>query len=294
MVEEQIEEKIAIEIPETEETKSQEMGEELLNKIVQCLVSNGKLIIVAINGHGKSNAMKHILRFLINSQEYKNGRYRIRITDTTDVWRWSYDSIPFIDITKTQKVPSEEKALLLDLGFSDSDANTRIIENLLRYDWIEQRENINENQGQIQTYRITAIEEMQNVLGSYGLNGKSGKFFLKVVSEGRNLGIFILGTSQRFADLSTKFVERTRYFLLGAVSGSNDIQKIKAMMFSDQARKVIDCLLGLKRGEFLFLDKERPEEGSFIIYFPLFNPIGKPWEYNEKVPTKIEARRAFL
>jgi hypothetical protein len=231
----------------------------------------------------------------MNTQEYRENKYIIRITDTTNVWKWSFDSIPFVDIVKTRKIPDEsEKVLLLDLGFSDSDENTRIIENLLRGDWILQREDMNKNEGQIPIYRITIIEEIQSVWGSYGLSGNSGKFFFKVVSEGRNLGIYTIGTTQRFADVSTKVCERTRYFLLGAISGSNDIQKIQKMFPSGKGRKVTDCLLSLKRGEFLFLDKEQPEEGSFIIYFPQFIAIGKPYEFDEKVSTKITARRAFI
>lgn len=276
------------------ETKSQKIGRELLNKIVQCLITNGKLLIVGINGHGKTNAMKHILRFIMNTQEYKDNKYIIRITDTTNVWKWSFDSIPFVDIVKKSSIPEDAKTLLLDLGFEDSDANVRIIENMLRGDWILQRESINTYHGQIPIHRITAIEEIQLVAGSYSLNGKSGRFFFKVMSEGRNLGMYIIGTTQRFADVSTKICERTRYFLLGAVSGSNDITKIARMFPSDKGRKVTDCLLSLKRSEFLFLDKENPEEGSFIIYFPQFEPVGKPYEFEEKIPSKVTAKRAFL
>jgi hypothetical protein len=291
----QTEEKIAmVEGTETNEKRAIEMGEETLRKIVDGLVSNGKLLISGINGHGKTNAMKWILRFIMNTEEYKRGKYKLRITDSTNVWRWSYDSIPFVDIVKTTKIPEDAHALILDLGFSDVDNNIRIISNMMLGDYTIQREDMAKNEGKIPTYRITAIEEIQSVLGSYGLNSKSSKFFFKIVSEGRNLGIFLLGTTQRFADLSTRFVERTRYFLLGAVSGANDITKIKGMMLAEKGRRVTDCLLSLKRGEFLFLDKEQPEEGSFIIYFPKFEPIGKPYEFDEKAPTEIVARRAFL
>jgi hypothetical protein len=137
------------------------------------------------------------------------------------------------------------------------------------------------------------IEEVQNVLGSYSLSGNSGKFWLKEVSEGRNYGQYMIGLGQRFADISAKVVERTRYFLLGAISGENDANKIRRMFSSDRGQRVVNCLLGLEPHQFLFLDKEDPEK-SYKIYFPDFTQNGKPFEYGKKLNGHIQGERVIL
>lgn len=240
-----------------------------------------------------SIATMHIARMLLRSQEYKDGKFIIKICDSANVWKWKFDKIPFINMVKTRNIPEEEHALLLDLGFTDTDRNTQIVENLMRGDYLQQREMMNANSGQLPIRRIYVIEEVQNILGSYSLSGNSGKFWLKETSEGRNYGQYMIGLGQRFADISAKVVERTRYFLLGAISGDNDASKIKRMFSSDRGQRIVNCLLGLEPHQFLFLDKENPEF-SFKIYFPDFQPNGKPFEYDAKTNGKIRAERVFI
>lgn len=269
------------------------MGEDLLVKIIKGLIDNGKLMIIGLGGHGKTSATMHLIREIMKTKEYQEGRFILRLSDTVNVWKWKYDTVPYVDMTKTRTIPEDEQTLLLDLGFSDPDRNTAEIENLVRGDYIKQRDMITALQGELRIRRIYMIEEIQNVLGSYSLSGKSGKFWLKEISEGRNYGQYVIGLGQRLADISAKVVERTRYFLLGAISGENDANKIKRMVGSERGQRVVDALLGLKRGEFLWLDKDNPEN-SMKIYFPEFKQNGKPFEYILKTNGHIIASRVFI
>lgn len=279
----------------SEDVKSpaEQMGDEVLIKILKALVDNGKLMIIGLGGHGKTIATMHIVRMIMKSKDFQDGKFFVKVCDSANVWKWKFDKIPFIDAVKTRNIPEDEKALLLDLGFTDVDKNVQIIENLVRGDYLQQREMMNLNFGQLPVRRIYVIEEAQNVFGSYSLNGNSGKFWLKEVSEGRNYGQYMIGLGQRFADISTKVVERTRYFLLGAISGENDANKIKRMFSSERGQRVVNTLLGLEHYQFLFLDKEDPEK-SAKIYFPDFVSVGKPFEYFQKKNGHVSAERVFL
>jgi hypothetical protein len=274
-------------------TKAEQMGDEILVKILKALVENGKLMVVGLGGHGKTVAVMHITRMLLNSKEYQEGKFIVKICDSANVWKWKFDKIPFVDMTKTRSIPEEENALLLDLGFTDTNRNTQIVENLVRGDYLQQREMMNTNNGQLPIRRIYVIEEVQNILGSYTLSGNSGKFWLKNISEGRNYGQYMIGLGQRFADISAKVVERTRYFLLGGISGENDANKIRRMFGSDRGQRVVNTLLGLEPYQFLFLDKESPEK-SYKVYFPDFVSIGKPFEFGNKKNGHIKGEKVFL
>jgi hypothetical protein len=269
------------------------LTEEVLNTIVKSLIDNGKLIVVGLGGHGKTTAVMHLTRHLMTMPEYKSGKLIIRIGDSANVWKWSFDSIPFVDVTKKRSVPEDEPILLLDLGYTDTSMNSGLIENLVRGDYYQQRDSISKNQGKLIVRRIYVLEEIQNLLGSYSLSGKTGEFWLKVMSEGRNYGQYVIGLGQRLGDISAKIVERTRYFLLGAISGENDANKIRRMFGTERGQRVVNALLGLSKSQFLWLDKEQPEN-SFKIYFPAFTQTGKPFEYGRKQNGNITVERVFL
>lgn len=267
---------------------TKDAGEELLNRIVQCLVDNGKLMVIGLGGHGKTSASMTLVQHLMKTENFI-----IKIADSANVWKWTFDKIPFVDVTKRQSIPEDEKTLLLDLGFTENKMNISLVENLVRGDYYLQRELMNKNEGQVTVKRIYVIEEIQNVLGSYSLSGNSGEFWLKWTSEGRNYGQYLIGIGQRLGDISAKIVERTRYFLLGAISGENDSRKLRSMFISEKGKRVVDVMLGLKKGEFLFLDKENTEN-SFKIYFPKFVQNGKPYEYGAKNNGKLRIERVFF
>jgi hypothetical protein len=240
-----------------------------------------------------SNATMHIIRMIQKTKDFQDGKFVVKLCDSSNVWKWTYDEIPFVDVVKSRNIPEDEKILLLDLGFTDIGRNVQIIENMVRGDYLQQREMMNLNFGQLPIRRIYMIEEAQNVFGSYSLNGNSGKFWLKEISEGRNYGQYMIGLGQRFADISTKIVERTRYFLLGAISGENDANKIKRMFSSERGQRVVDTLLSLEPYQFLFLDRENPEK-SAKIYFPKFEGVGKPFEFTQKKNGHVSAEKVYL
>jgi hypothetical protein len=274
-------------------SNAQQTGEELMEKILKGFIDNGKLMIIALGGHGKTVATMHLTKMLQDSIEFDEGIFNIKISDSANVWKWKYSKIPYVDVTKSRMIPDDEQILLIDLGYTDVQMNTNILESIIRTDYYKQRALMDALQGRITLRRIYIIEEMQNIFGTHSINGRSGGFWLKEVSEGRNYGQYMIGLGQRFADISTKVVERTKYFLLGTVSGDNDIKKIKSM-FGTHGKSVVDTIMGLKKGNFLWVDRENPSEGSHVVTFPDWKADSFPYEWTPKPVERIEARRVFL
>jgi len=221
--------------------------------------------------------------------QYKAGNMVIRIGDSSNVWKLKFDKIPYIDITKKASIPEEEKTVLLDLGYLDGAKNVAILQNLIGEDYYSQRELMNNNHGQTPIMRIYVLEEIQNLFDS---NGKS-KFWLKIWSESRNYGQFFVGLAQRLSDVSTRIVERTKWMLIGSLSGDNDLAKIRRMFGKTTGESVINKIQSLKRGEFLLIDRENTES-SFKIYFPQFIQDGQPYEFNSKNNGHMRVERIFL
>lgn len=278
---------------EAQNKEAEQNGEDMMVKILKGLVDNGKLLIVALGGHGKTIATFHLTRELMNCKEFSEGIFNVKITDSANVWKWNFDAIPYVDVTKSRVVPDSEQALLVDLGYTDVSLNVNVLESIVRTDYYKQRALMDSLQGRLTLRRIYVIEEIQNIFGTHAINGRNGGFWLKEVSEGRNYGQYMIGLGQRLADISTKVVERTRYFLLGAISGENDAKKIRSM-FGKNGTGVVDTLRGLQRGTFLWVDQESPQENSFTISFPEWKQNGRPYEWTGKAVDKITAKRVFL
>lgn len=270
-------------------TKAEEMGDEILVKILKALVDNGRLLIIGLGGTGKTNTAMHLVRRIMNLQEYEDGKFIVRIGDSANVWKLRFDQIPYVDVTKKPSVPEDEKTVLLDLGFLSTARNVGLIENLVGQDYYLQRESMDKNNGKPLINRIYVLEEIQNLFGSY----KKSEFWLKIWSESRNYGQFFVGLAQRLSDVSTQIVERTKYMLIGSLSGDNDLSKLKRMFGAEKGNRVVNAILGLKKGEFLFIDKEN-SENSMKIYFPQFVQNGKPYEFDIKGNGHIHAERVFI
>lgn len=270
-------------------TKAEQMGDDILVKILKALVDNGRLLIIGLGGTGKTNTAMHLVRRIMNLQEYKDGKFIVRIGDSANVWKLRFDQIPYVDVTKKPSVPEDEKTVLLDLGFLSTARNVGLIENLVGQDYYLQRESMDKNNGKPTINRIYVLEEIQNLFGSY----KKSEFWLKIWSESRNYGQFFIGLAQRLSDVSTQIVERTKYMLIGSLSGDNDLSKLKRMFGAEKGNRVVNAILGLKKGEFLFIDKEN-SENSMKIYFPQFVQNGKPYEFDIKGNGHIHAERVFI
>jgi len=281
MTEQENEKKVAVEIQAT--------SDEIFEMIVKSLIENGRLLVIGLGGTGKTNAVKHIVRFIRNSQEYKNGKVIIRIGDSANTWKLTFDKIPYVDVTKKPSIPEGERTLLLDLGFLSTAKNVNLIENLVGQDYYIQRDSMDKNNGTAELQRIYVLEEIQNLFGS----NKRSQFWLKIWSESRNYSQYFIGIGQRLSDISTQIVERTKYLLIGSLAGDNDISKLKRAFGSEKGQRIANIIMTLRKGEFLWVDREG--ENSMKISFPKFEQEGKPFEYDEKnVNNKVRAERVFL
>lgn len=276
------EERIAVEISAE--------AEAMFQRLVEHLIENGKLMIIGLGGTGKTNAVMHLVRYLMNKAEYKEGRIIIRIGDSANVWKLKFDKIPFVDITKKPSIPDDEGTLLLDLGYLSTDKNVALLENLVKQDYYRQRDLMNKNNGQTPIKRIYVFEEIQNLFGSY----KRSDFWLKIWSESRNYGQYFIGLAQRLSDVSTRIVERTKYILIGSLSGDNDLAKVKRMFGKEIGERVIHEIQSLKRGDFLLIDTQNVESNSWEIYFPKFEQNGTPFEYDNRGNGHVRVKRVFL
>jgi len=247
--------------------------EEKLKEIIDKTIGYGKLMIIATNRHGKTNAAMHVIRKLREIEDHKRNAIKLTIFDTVLEWRHRFDSIPYVDMDKVRFLPLVQD-LLVDVPYTDSLVRRNAIGEVILNDFIHKRNLKEKHKGEIPYIDIYVVEEIQNCLGSYSLNGNLGRFWLTMVSECGNYGQVLIGLGQRFADISTKVVDRTRYYLIGATSGDRDKAKIRGI----GGQKLADKISTLKKGEFVFFDKEKKETLT-LIYFPKFKQKDKPYPH---------------
>jgi len=238
-------------------------------------IKRAGLIIVGGRGTGKSNVAKIITCQLIN--EY-GGNIQTKISDTCQNWIHNFSPIPYQHITSETVFPDEvylgnDEDFLYDVEVDDVDAIQDVIGQLVMVDYGLQR--IYKKEDLMDEWVIWVIEEAQNILGTYAMNGKRGKIWLKIVSESRNFNINFIFIGQRLADISTKAVERCDTYLFGKMVGDNDLKKVGRICGKDEG--VQDVLPSLNIGEFIFWNGE---EAKKVKRVPLFNSDRKPylWE----------------
>ena len=262
--------------------------EQKLKEIVDKMLEQSQLLVIATKRHGKTNASMHIIRELMQRKEYLEQKLKLTIFDTVVVWRYAFDIIPFLDFDDVSILPILN-GLIVDMGFVDSNDRRNAISEIVMNDFIKMQKLKRKHEGKIPFKNIYVIEEMQNVLGTYAMNGNKGRFWLTVVSECGNFGQVIMGIGQRFADISTKIVDRTRYYLIGGTSGERDLVKIKGI----GGKSLSDKVRTLKRGEFIFWDKK--ERGTVtLIYFPKFKQNGKPYLYDDTSSETGYVKEVFM
>jgi hypothetical protein len=252
--------------------RDSEKGEITIEEIIQKLLDSGQIIITGVKQTGKTNTAMHLMRALMNSIAHKNLEMRTVMFDTVLNWRYRYDSVQYLDIEQYRILPTVLD-LIVDIGYSDSNDTRNAIGQIIMNDFARKRAMKEKFNGKVPYYDVYLIEEAQNCLGQFALTGEVGRFWLKIISECANYKMIFLFITQRLADVSTKVIERTRYFLLGATSGDNDLAKIRRM----GGKKLADYVLSLKRGEFLLFDKDN--KNQFRITFDLFTQNGKPYPY---------------
>lgn len=268
---------------------SDEISEKTMKRLMECLIGNGRLLVIGLGGCGKSNAVMHLVRYMMNTQDYKDGKMLIRISDSANVWKMRYDKIPYINVARKPSMPEDDKTVLLDLAFLSTERNVNILENLVGGDWHMQRELMDKNNGYSPIKICYVFEEIQNLFST----NKKSDFWLRMFSEGRNTNQYIIGIGQRLSDISTRICERAKYILIGSLSGQNDLQKVRRMFLRETAERVIHEIQSLRQSEFLLINCEQPEE-SVKIYFPKFVQNGQPYLYDEKGNGHIKVTHVFL
>jgi hypothetical protein len=253
----------------------------LMNDIVNKIKVTSRFMCVATNQMGKTNAIMHLMRAIMEQPEYVNDKIRMRAFDPAFNFRFKFDSVPYVDRTECVHVPDDAQSLIVDIPFLDSKSKKDAIMEVLLSDFIRKRNMKKIYNGKIAYHNFYIVDEMQNVWGNYALRSREGEGALTVFSESSNYGMSIMGISQRFADVATGIVERCAYYLVGALSGSNELTRLGKMV-SDV--KIVKRVRTLKRGEFIFIDKDNSEYFT-EIHFPIFVGNGKPYPYQS--PTVI-------
>jgi len=243
-----------------------------LNDIIEKMIQQGQLMVIATKQHGKTNAVMWLLRLISELKIHEQQQITTLIFDTVLNWRYKFDETPYIDYEGIRTLPLVQD-LIVDFAHVDTNMTRDAIGQIVMNDFRLKRRLKEKHKGKNAYLNLYVIEEIQNVLGTYSMNGFEGRFWLKMVSECANYGQIILGIGQRLADISTKVIERTRYFLFGATSGDNDLAKIKRM----GGNQLKDMVKNLKKGEFIFFDKE--SNFATIIGFPKFVAKGIPYRY---------------
>lgn len=291
----------------TELTEKEIAQNALINEIVEKIMASSRFMAVATNQMGKTNAMMYLMRAIMNHPKNVNGNWRMKAFDPAFNFRYKFDGIPCINASKnvhyqyfdrmiTTAVPTEVQNIIVDVPFTNCSAKKRVIMDVLKADFEYKREQKEMNDGNVPYQDFYIVDEMQNVWGNYALRGTSGEEALTIFSESSNYRMAIMGISQRFADVATGIVERCAYYLVGALSGANELKRLGNMVNN---KETIDKVKGLKRGEFIFIDKTNTDYFDTLV-FEKFEAKGKPYNYvppvieQKKSNTGFSFRRTFL
>lgn len=260
-----------------------------LNEIIDKVLEQGQLIVVANKQMGKTNSAMWLVRTLMKKKEHEEGKFKTLIFDLPMVWRYKFDKIPYVDHAKISYLPTC-RDLIIDLPYVDGIRTRNAIGEIMMEDFVRKRMLKEKFGGRIPFQNVYVVEEMQNIWGTYALNGRVGRFALKIFSECANYGMIIIGITQRLADVSTKIIGRARYLLIGSLTEDNDIRKISRLASKQVAEKVKT----LKRGQFLFWDRQIPEY-IYQIDFPKFENNGEnPFPLENGHDGKGHVKKVFL
>ena len=260
--------------------------EATLDEMVEKIRLTSRFMAVATNQMGKTNAMMHLWRAILRRQDHAQNKVKTMGFDPALNFRFKFDSIPYVDRTVVKHVPLAQD-IIVDIPFVNSTLKKDAIMEVLLSDFIHKRKLKEVHEGKVPFYNFYIVDEMQNVWVSYALRSKQGEGALTVFSESSNYGMVIMGIAQRFADVATGIVERCAYYLVGALSGSNEIKRLEKMVDNP---KIINRIRTLKRGEFIFIDKDTPEY-SKEIYFKEFKGNGRPYPF---ATTSVENCEGFV
>ena len=230
--------------------KEQIDNEKLLpSEIIEEILTTG-IVIAGAKGTGKSNVAKFITSEIIK----RKMNIQIKAFDTCANWRLEYEPIvmqELNDLNTLDVVYNGKEHVLFDVEYSDPSDIQREIGYIINQDFTMARME-KKIYSKIDGWKLYCIEESQNILNSYSLNKKDGRFWLKAISEGRNFNLSFMFIGQRLADISTKVIERCQGYLFGKMTGDNDRNKVKRIC--GKASGIHDKITKLKRGEFIYFN----------------------------------------
>ncbi|HEY4699382.1 MAG TPA: hypothetical protein VIH27_03320 [Nitrososphaerales archaeon] len=267
-------------VPSTEEpikTEEQKTTESMLDEIIEKIKVTSRFMVVGINQSGKSNLMLHLMKAIRRRPEHKDNGIKMTAFDPTLNFRYKFDSIPYLDRTKIRDVPDSIQDLIVDIPFTTASLKRDCIMEVLLRDFGHKRTLKMQHNGVNPYYNFYIIDEMQNVFGSYALRSKEGETALTIFSESSNYAMVIMGISQRFNDVATGVIERCAYFLVGNLSGGNELSKFAKIT----GKKIANMTKSLKVGDFLFIDRSNLESVK-QIHVPIFEQEGTPYPYEEQ------------
>jgi hypothetical protein len=226
------------------------------------------IVIVGGKGTGKTNAAK----VLAAGMTHKKG-LQVKITDSCLNWVFNFEPIQYQTIGKDTMVPDDlyfgENHFLYNIELDNVDLIGATIGTMAMTDYAIQREFKKEEV--MDDWIVYVIEESQNVIGSYALNGDLGKGFLKYISECRNFNMSNIWIGQRLADISTKAIERCQGYLFLKLTGDNDIKKAERICGKESG--VAQVLPKLKIGEGIYWDGEKAVR---VIEIPKYQSPVRP------------------
>lgn len=244
-----------------------------LEEIIKKTLRAGQLLTVGSKQTGKTTANMWLLKTLM--EMHKTNEVKTIIFDTVLNFRYNFNAVPYIDHSKLRYLPIV-RDLIIDLPYTDIQRTRNAIGEILKEDFVKKHQLKKKFGGRVPFTSLFLLEEIQNIFGTYSLNGKAGHFFLKVFSECMNYRIAIWGITQRCSDVSTKVLERSEAYLIGKLTGDNDLKKISRVTTKQVAEKV----KSLTRGEFIFWDRDQSETID-LVYFPKFHQTSKPYPYED-------------
>ena len=257
--------------------ESQIVNQEFLDavdSIIKRTIENGSLLLSGSGGSGKTFASFWITRRIMQDAKFESNEYKITIIDPILNHRFKFDAMPYIEYANTNVIP-KKRAIIIDMNNMSPKAKKDGLSNILNSDFTLKQKLKIENKG-VNIYKnFYILDELHNILGRYALVGSNGAELLDIITECRNVDMYLIGITRRLADLSTQFTESCRTNLIGKTSGQNDLIKIEKMYGS----KVSKAVANLKQRSFIYHDSETGEISE--IGFPDFKAIGSPYEVKE-------------
>jgi len=243
------------------------------------------VVVSGSKGCGKSNLIK-----VLCSEFLKSDDICLQIFDTSLSWIEDFRELPIEFVAEHIEFDSYvNKSILYDIEFSDLDDITFIIREILLDNYNYRRDLklqslFNTKPIEKPKFNYYAIcEEAQNIIGTYALAEKRNKLLLKIISDSRNLDIFLCFIAQRLSDVSARAIERTNAYFIGHTIGDNDLIKLRRILGKHKlAKEVLEHIPKLKVGEFFFFDGTE----IYFVKVPKYQPKAKPLTecLNKKIP----------